>query len=350
MKGDGGVESSKTLSAEPFGYWSRSDVRAGLVSADATLTASPLRSIHRLAVLTACATFLLLFVGGLVTSTGSGLAVPDWPLSFGRFFPPMVGGVLFEHSHRVAATLVGCLTLVLALSIVVREPRPIVRALGLLALFAVVLQGVLGGVTVLYKLPLAVSVAHACLGQMFFCLTVALAVLTGTEWQAPLPAASSALPAVAGATTALVFGQLLLGAFVRHMGAGLAIPDFPLAFGRLVPPLASPYITVHFAHRAGALLVALSVVATAAVVGRSHRGDSRLRRPAILAVTLLVLQITLGGVTILSRRAVLPTTFHLAVGAALLATSLTLTLRASRLIGWRGPARAPAGRGRQAFP
>src|SRR5438094_3256751 len=194
---------------------------------------APSRGIHRLAAATAAATFVLLFVGGLVTSTGSGLAVPDWPLSFGQVFPPMVGGVLFEHGHRLVAALVGCLTLVLALWIAVGEPRPMVRAAGRLALFAVVLQGVLGGVTVLYKLPLAVSVAHACLGQMFFCLTVALAVLTGTEWRAPLPAASSALPAVAGATTALVFGQLLLGAFVRHMGAGLAIPDFPLAFGRL---------------------------------------------------------------------------------------------------------------------
>src|SRR5438876_8367550 len=235
----------------------------------------PSRGIHRLAVATAASTFVLLFVGGLVTRTGSALAVPDWPLSFGRFFPPMVGGVLFEHGHRLAATLVGCLTLILALSIVVRESRPSVRALGLLALLAIVLQGILGGVTVLYKLPLAVSVAHACLGQTF-----------------------------------------LLGALVRHTGAGLAIPDFPLAFGRVVPPLVSPYITVHFAHRIGALVVAASVMATPAVAGRCHRGDGRLGRPALLALALLVLQITLGGVTVWSRRAVLATTTHLVVGAA----------------------------------
>jgi cytochrome c oxidase assembly protein subunit 15 len=353
MKEKTQVESPKALRAEPFRHWTRSGARGALVSprtGDGTVAVSPLRSIHRLAVLTASATFLLLFAGGLVTSTGSGLAVPDWPLSFGRFFPPMVGGVLFEHGHRLAATLVGCLTLVLALSIVVREPRPRVRALGLLAFVAVVLQGVLGGVTVLYKLPLAVSVAHACLGQMFFCLTVALAVLTGVEWQAPAPAAASALPAIAATTTALIFGQLVLGALVRHMGAGLAIPDFPLAFGRLVPPLASSYIAVHFAHRVGALVVALSVVMTAAVAGRSHRGDRLLWRPALVALALLALQITLGGVTVLSRRAVLPTTTHLVMGAALLATSLTLTLRASRLIGWRGPTRAPAGPGSRVFP
>src|SRR6266849_9864193 len=108
----------------------------------------PSRGIHRLAGATAAATFVLLFVGGLVTSTGSGLAVPDWPLSFGRVFPPMVGGVLFEHGHRLAATLVGCLTLVLALWTVVGDARASVRALGLLALLAVVLQGLLGGITV----------------------------------------------------------------------------------------------------------------------------------------------------------------------------------------------------------
>src|SRR5579871_2397656 len=147
--------------------------------------------LHRLAVATAAATLVLLFVGGLVTSTGSGLAVPDWPLSFGR--------VLFEHGHRLAASLVGCLTLALALWVAVAEPRAGVRALGLLALFAVVLQGVLGGVTVLYKLPLAVSVVHACLAQVFFCITVSLALVTGSRWRADaVPVGTpSALPVLA---------------------------------------------------------------------------------------------------------------------------------------------------------
>src|SRR5262245_37384284 len=115
--------------------------------------------VHRFAVVTAGATLVLIFVGALVTSTGSALAVPDWPLSFGQVFPPMVGGVLFEHGHRLVAATVGCLTLVLALWTVLREPRAGVRALGLLMLVAVILQGVLGGATVLYRLPLAVSVA-----------------------------------------------------------------------------------------------------------------------------------------------------------------------------------------------
>jgi cytochrome c oxidase assembly protein subunit 15 len=290
---------------------------------------------------TAAATFVLLFVGGLVTSTGSGLAVPDWPLSYGQVFPAMVGGVLFEHGHRLVAALVGCLTVVLALWTVVGETRPAVRALGLLALLAVVLQGVLGGVTVLYKLPLAVSVTHACLAQAFFCLTVALATVTGRRWAATEPGGvPAALPALAWTTTALVFGQLVLGALMRHMGAGLAIPDFPLAFGRIVPPLVSPYIEVHFAHRVGALVVALAVGTTATVAARGSV-DSWLRRPALLAVVLLVSQVTLGALTIWSRRAVIPTTTHLVVGAGLLGTCLTLALRATRLSARRTTVTAP---------
>src|SRR5438128_2060604 len=139
---------------------------------------APSRGIHRLAAATAAATFVLLFVGGLVTSTGSGLAVPDWPLSFGQVFPPMVGGVLFEHGHRLAATAVGCLTVVLALWTVVGDARASVRALGLLALLAVVLQGLLGGIPVLYKLPLAVSVTHACLALTIWSRRAVLATTT----------------------------------------------------------------------------------------------------------------------------------------------------------------------------
>src|SRR5438552_18287851 len=291
----------------------------------------PSRGIHRLAVATAASTFALLFVGGLVTSTGSGLAVPDWPLSFGRVFPPMVGGVLFEHGHRLVAAAVGCLTLLLALWIAIAEPRPMVRVTGLLALFAVVLQGVLGGITVLYKLPLAVSVTHACLAQAFFCLTVVLAIVTGPGWATPpgrTASEESALVLLAGTTTAVVFGQLVLGALMRHMGAGLAIPDFPLAFGRVLPPLATPAVTIHFAHRVGAVAVILAVGATVVHVLR-HRPEHT--RAAVLAATLVLVQISLGASEIWTRRTVVPTTAHLAVGAALLATCVALTLHAARL-------------------
>jgi cytochrome c oxidase assembly protein subunit 15 len=290
---------------------------------------------HRFAVATAAATYALLFVGGLVTSTGSGLAVPDWPLSFGQVFPQMTGGVLFEHGHRLAATTVGLLTLVLAAWTTLREPRPGVRVLALAMLFAVILQGVLGGVTVLYKLPLAVSVSHACLAEIFFCLTVTMATVTGRAWGPPRDhpiELAAPLPALAAATTVAVFAQVALGAIVRHMGAGLAIPDFPLAFGRLVPPFATPLIAVHYAHRVGAVVVTALVCALVAAVVRARRDDARLLRPALLAAALLVAQIALGALIVWTHRAVLPTTTHLVVGAGLLGTCLVLTLRAGRTV------------------
>src|SRR2546423_6762019 len=131
----------------------------------------------------AAATLFLIFAGALVTSTESGLSVPDWPLSYGKVMPPMVGGVFYEHGHRMVATTVGILTVVLAIWLARREPRRWVRRLGLLAVAAVVAQGVLGGLTVIFLLPTAVSVAHACLAQTFFCLTVAIAVVTSPCWE-----------------------------------------------------------------------------------------------------------------------------------------------------------------------
>jgi cytochrome c oxidase assembly protein subunit 15 len=217
----------------------------------------------------------------------------------------------------------------------------------LLALFAVILQGVLGGVTVLYKLPLAVSVTHACLAQIFFCLTVTLAVLTGDAWQSPLAGERSALPTIAVVATGAVFCQLVLGALMRHMGAGLAIPDFPLAFGRVIPPLVTPFITVHFAHRVGALVVAMLVITTVVTTLRHHRDEARLRRPALLALLLLCTQVVLGALIIWTQRTVVPTTAHLSIGAALLAASLVIALRASQLRAHAAPAAQRAGLPRQ---
>ena len=137
---------------------------------------------------TVAATLVLIFIGGLVTSTGSGLSVPDWPLSYGMLMPPMVGGVFYEHGHRMAATLVGFLTLVLAIWTARVEPRPGVRRLAWAALAAVIAQGILGGITVLYLLPTPVSVTHACLAQLFFCATIALATVTSREWLDAEPA------------------------------------------------------------------------------------------------------------------------------------------------------------------
>ena len=292
---------------------------------------------HRYAVFLAGATFLLVIAGGLVTSTGSGLAVPDWPLSFGQVFPRMEGGVLFEHGHRLLAASVGLLTVVLALWTRAAESRAWVRRLAWLMVLAVVLQGVLGGTTVLLRLPDAVSVAHAGLAQIFFALTVVMAAATGRRTQphgrtgAPLDDTPVAFTrALTLACAAAIYVQILLGAVVRHTGAGLAIPDFPLAFGRVVPPFTSPLVAWHYAHRIGALVVSVLVVWAAVRVALRHGRDARLVAPATLLVALIGLQIFLGALTILTLRAVVPTTAHVATGALLLATSVLLAVRANQ--------------------
>jgi cytochrome c oxidase assembly protein subunit 15 len=282
------------------------------------------------AVATAAATLVLIFIGGLVTSTGSGLAVPDWPLSYGMLMPPMVGGIFYEHGHRMAATVVGLLTLILAVWTALRDSRRGVRRLAWGALLAVVVQGLLGGITVLYLLPTPVSVFHACLAQAFFCATVALAFVTSREWiQAKPPAEDVAgVRGAAGLATATVFTQLVLGALMRHTGAGLAIPDFPLALGRVIPPLHSAPVVLHFLHRLGALAVLAVLVYLARQAYRSR--DRRLSRPATWLLALVALQVALGAATVLTARAVVPTTAHVATGAALLGGCWLVTLRARR--------------------
>jgi len=308
------------------------------------------RGLHRFALLTSVSTLFLIFVGGLVTSTGSGLAVPDWPLSYGQFFPKMVGGVFFEHGHRMVAATVGLLMTILAIWIFAKERRHWVGWLAAGALLTVVAQVILGGITVLLLLPTVVSVSHACLAQAFFCLTVTLAVVTGPGWKQP-PVGSAPAPRAVRLPAALLTGavyiQLILGAVMRHTGAGLAIPDFPLAFGRLVPPLDSAPVAIHFVHRVWALVVAGLAVWTVVRVLRS--ASVWLTRPAAVLSVLVVAQISLGAATVLSRKAVAITTAHVACGAAILAVSLVIALRAHRLAwspprGRRVPERAvPAG-------
>ena len=295
------------------------------------------RWLHRFAVVTACATLCLIFVGGLVTSTGSGLAVPDWPLSFGQVFPPMVGGVFYEHGHRLVAAFVGVLTVTLAVLLSNWEPRAWVRWLGWGALAAVLIQGSLGGLTVLLRLPTSVSVLHACLAQVFFCLTVTIAVCTSPSWLASRQIGTEttvlSLRVLTRVTVGLVFVQLLLGALMRHTGAGLAIPDFPLAFGRVIPPFVSQGVLIHFLHRLGALAVAIAISWTVVRVLSAFGREAQLRRTALALFALLMLQLTLGALTIWTQRAVTPMTAHVAVGAAVLATSVILALRTARLVG-----------------
>ena len=288
--------------------------------------------LHRFAVATAIATLVLILAGGLVTSTESGLSVPDWPLSYGRLMPPMVGGIFYEHGHRMVATTVGFMTILLTVWLARREPRAWVRRLGYGALAAVVAQGALGGLTVLLLLPTAVSVAHACLAQTFFCLVVTIAVVTSPGWRGGQTAQPDGVARIGAATVSVLFLQLLVGAVMRHTQSGLAIPDFPLALGRVVPPLTSCPVAVHFAHRVGALAVAAFVAGCVARAFASGRPG--LKRTSVLLAALVAVQIALGAFTVLTRKSVPVTTAHVATGALLLGTALTFTL-ASRKDGRR---------------
>lgn len=279
---------------------------------------------HRLAVITACATFPLLFIGGLVTSKGAGLAVPDWPTTFGynMFLYPwskMVGNIFYEHSHRLVASAVGFLTIALALSLWLQERRKWLRWLGVIALVLVVVQGVLGGLRVTL-LEHSLAIVHASLAQAFFALTVSLALFTSSEWRekiAERPLVDyGRLRRLAAVTTGLIYMQVLFGAVLRHTGLRLD------------------------AHLLFAVLVTLHVVLLTARIFKDHRDHRRLTRPALFLNAMLLLQLVLGPVSYLAKfTAILRipidvtvylTTTHLAFGALMLVTSLIVTLRCYR--------------------
>jgi cytochrome c oxidase assembly protein subunit 15 len=296
--------------------------------------------LHLFALLTAVSTAVLIFAGGLVTSTGSGLSVPDWPNSYGWFmftFPieNWVGGIFYEHSHRLIASTVGFLILVLAFWLWRVEPRRWVRRLGFIALGAVITQGVLGGITVLWYLPDAISIAHASLAEIVFCLTTTIALVTSPGWRSryarrgPAPD-DHTLQRLARITLATVYLQIVVGATMRHTDAGLAIPDFPWMFGHLIPDHWDPKIAVHFAHRVGALCVTAMLLVTTSRVFARHRQRLELLRPSVVLLVLVTLQITLGAMTVLSRKEYIINSLHVVTGASVLVTTLILTLRAHR--------------------
>jgi len=279
---------------------------------------------HRLAVILACATFPLLFIGGLVTSLGVGLAVPDWPTTFGHnmFLYPwskMIGGIFYEHSHRLVASTVGLLTIALAVALWLKEDRLWLRWLGVAALALVIFQGVLGGLRVVL-LQQTLAIIHACFAQAFFALTVSLALFTAPEWR---DSASSAplmdggrLRRLATITTALIYVQIVFGAWLRHTGMRID------------------------AHLLFAALVALHVVLLLLRITRQHGTERSLVQPALWLGGLLLGQLLLGTASYLGKfttvmplpagAIVLTTTTHLIIGALMLVTSLAISLRAFR--------------------
>jgi cytochrome c oxidase assembly protein subunit 15 len=295
--------------------------------------------LRRFTKLVAVATLFLIFAGAMVTSTDSGLSVPDWPNTYGSFmfsFPlsRMVGGIFYEHGHRLLASTVGFLCIVQALWLQLREPKKFVRRLGWLSLGAVCLQGLLGGLTVIFLLPKAISVSHAALAEIFFCLNVSIAFFTSRFYGSLSMLEKGDAPVrMAWGLTALVFLQIFAGAVMRHLGAGLAIPDFPLSFGRVIPDLATKEIVSAYVHRAGGFVVATAVIVMAVRLLRYERTHP-LRGLAHLLLVVVSGQLLLGGYVIWSGKQPLITSLHVMLGASILALSVILTLSA-RTLAWR---------------
>jgi cytochrome c oxidase assembly protein subunit 15 len=354
----------------------------------------PKRLLHWYAVAAAASVLLLICSGGLVTSHEAGMAVPDWPNSFGynMFLFPVsrwVGGVFFEHTHRLVASGVGLVTIALCVALFVIEDRRWVKTLGIIAVAAVVVQGVLGGLRVAENNPL-LGLFHGCLAQSFFALMATIALVTSRFWQdlervrTPDFAPSSETPGgyvgqgesereptgVAGhqspltshlslltsqrwvlVVTGMVFVQLVLGASMRHSHAGLSIPDFPTSYGHLFPPLddatvaqinqqrgaaSQPYtsaalILLQYVHRVWAALIVVGLVFTAI---RLLRGQLPIffRRCAAGWILLVGVQFCLGAWTVLSNKAADIATAHVLFGALTLMLGVVLAVGLSGLL------------------
>ena len=309
--------------------------------------------LNRFAWITCVATLFLICSGGMVTSKGVGLAVPDWPTTFGynMFLFPVskwVGGILFEHTHRLIASAVGFLTIILTIWLWRSESRKWVRNLGVIALGAVILQGVLGGLRVT-MLKDEIGIFHACLAQGFLGLVVLIAVTTSRFWKTLAsvvvdPKKIRTIETIAITTTVAIYAQLALGATMRHQHCDLAILDFPTANGAWIPETSAIalarinawrdarglsdvdafQIWLQMAHRFLASIITVTVVAFCLRVWRDAQGVAALRRLSILWVALVVCQIALGAWTIWSNKAADVATAHVAVGAIMLSFGVSI--------------------------
>jgi len=277
------------------------------------------RALHRFAVVLSCSILVLIVAGALVTSEDAGLSVPDWPTSFGSIYkiPPMVGGIKFEHTHRMIAEGVGLLTILFCVATFRLDARRWLRNLSLATIGTVIAQGVLGGLTVLMFLPWYISSAHAALGQTFFALAVLMAMYTGRSWTQPTPekVPDESVPStrtLAILTIVALYLQLFFGAAFRHSGMSI-LP-----------------------HLANAVLTSAMVAWTAIRVLSRYGHIGTLRRPAALMIGLLLVQLGFGFAAYLTRvvwgkNAVQPlpsmvstTVAHVTIGALLLAAAFVL--------------------------
>lgn len=317
--------------------------------------------------LTAMATLFLICVGGVVTSKGVGLAVPDWPTTFGynMFFFPIekwIGGVFYEHSHRLMASMVGLLTTILAVWLWVKEERRWLRWLGVTAFVAVVGQGVLGGLRVT-ELKDELGIFHATLAQMFFVLVCAIALVTSRWWGMSDRLKPGLYTKMYVAVTGLIFAQLVIGAMMRHQHAGLAIPDFPLAYGKVWPAMdaeavarynqmrveatavhsiTASGVALQMVHRVLAFTILFAVVFASWKTLRRFGSRALAGKLAIGWMALISIQVALGAATIWTNKSADIATAHVAVGALSLVTGAMLVLTAPRCFpdSPRFPARA----------
>ena len=329
--------------------------------------------LNRFAWLTCVATLLLICSGGMVTSKNVGLAVPDWPTTFGynMFLFPVskwVGGILFEHTHRLMGSLVGFLTIILAVWLWLSEDRQWVRNLGVIALVGVILQGILGGLRVT-MMKAEIGIFHACVAQAFLGLLVVIGLVTTNFWRAMdgrASAAADASPRVvrwAMAITIVIYLQLALGATMRHQHRDLPILDFPTANGAWIPDTSAAalakinawrdarglsdvtafQIWLQMAHRFLALIIALAVIAFALRVRQDTPRFAALKKLSILWVALVICQIALGAWTIWSNKAADVATAHVALGAIMLSFGVSISATCWRIsrIGRVGALRKP---------
>lgn len=294
-------------------------------------------------------TFVLLFIGGLVTSYHAGMAVPDWPLSFGSLNPEGWWGnfpVRLEHGHRLFAAGIGLLIMIFCgWAFASASTSGTVRWLTALAFVGVVVQGTFGGLRVTLetagnlKAAMALRIVHGTTAQVELCLLVILAALLSRGWiEGSWKFSGASLVPVRRLAWLVVFAllaQLVAGAAMRHLGAGLAIPTFPEAnvAGSWLPTVHNKFVEINFTHtRVGAIVVTLLVLALSALVFRRADGDVRLTSPTAGLLGLLLVQLSLGVAVILHAKPVTLTTIHVINGAAILALSVLLAVRAGRFV------------------
>lgn len=298
---------------------------------------------HRFTIFVAVVAFLLLIAGGLVTSNNAGLAVPDWPTSFGSLYkmPPMIGGVKFEHGHRMVAEFVGLLTIIVAVWTWIVDKRVWMRMLTAGAVGGVIVQGVIGGIGVREFLPPWVSTLHATFGQTMFCTLAAIAVFTSRSWLGEPPeriTRQEARPLIRHSWMLIVFLylQLVLGAAFRHVWTKLG----PMGSGRW--PAHKIVHAFLYPHMLNALFVAGLIAYVSLRALTKHPNIAHLKRPAVWLLLLLMVQLLLGvgayivrvvqGVNEVQPTVALVgvTVAHMGVGALILALAFILTIQAYR--------------------